>query len=280
MQHAGQGRRAHSSLGSRMMQCAPERSRGERMGPSQDYQGWLALASPARVYLNMDLKRARGIWRRRWFWAAAAMVIVMSVLVTFTQVACSVVGIRLWEEHAHTELVREGRFSVRQYEQAVFAVTEVRPGEGDPDEVMFARLGGYISGKNDAGKKISMTMPVIQEEAGKKIAMTMPVVQEQSPEGIVYSFVMPAEYTMDALPRPSDPSVRLEERPGGLMGVYRFSGIARADDSPKHSPTLLKWLESKGYRATGPARLAYYDPPWTIPFLRRNEVQVPIEQSP
>ena len=124
-----------------------------------------------------------------------------------------------------------------------------------------------------------MTAPVLQERKGQRIEMTVPVLQSPSSEGWVYSFVMPAKYEMKSLPQPTNPKVTLERWPARLVAVYRFSGIADKGDLDAHSPALTDWLRKQGYHSFGSPRLADYDPPWTIPFLRRNEVQIDVEPS-
>jgi len=44
--------------------------------------------------------------------------------------------------------------------------------------------------------------------------------------------------------------------------------------------SLQAWIQSKGWSALGPAQLARYDPPWTLPFWRRNEIWIEIKPLP
>lgn len=87
-------------------------------------------------------------------------------------------------------------------------------------------------------------------------------------------FVMPAAYTMATLPRPNDPSVSLREVPGKQVAVLRFSGFAGTQKVQREAAVLLQWMRAQGLKPTGPAQLARYDPPWTLPFMRRNEVMI------
>ena len=215
--------------------------------------------------------------RRRFGLAATGA---LAVFLASCHVACSVFGVRTAQEHPSTDLVTDGRFALRRYEPAIVASTTVRADASNPGNVMFSRLGGYIGGENAAGQDIEMTAPVVQERTGQRIEMTVPVVQSPSSEGWVYSFVMPAEYEMKWLPQPTNPKVALERWPARLVAVYRFSGIADEGDLDAHSPALTDWLRKQGYHPVGSPRLAYYDPPWTLPFLRRNEVQIEVEPSP
>ncbi len=220
------------------------------------------------------------MFRRRWIFAGA-LLIAAGVLLT-NNLACSVFGIRNWEEYPHEVVVKDGRFEIRAYEPCIVATTRM---PGDMSEVsgaMFKRLGGYIFGDNTAEDEIAMTMPVIREEAeprSEKIAMTMPVTRSPTDGGWSMSFVMPSKYSMDSLPRPDNESVDIEKRPGVLRAAYRYSGIQHASDLAEYEPRLTEWAREQGYRVKSDAMLAAYDPPWTIWFLRRNEVLVEVEPA-
>lgn len=90
------------------------------------------------------------------------------------------------------------------------------------------------------------------------------------------AFVLPEDYTLQSAPEPLDPEVKLRKLPPSTIAVVTFSGLHSAANLEKYSRQLQAWLEKQGYRAISEPRLASYDPPWTIPFLRRNEVQITI----
>lgn len=190
---------------------------------------------------------------------------------------CSVVGIRTVEEAAHKTLVRDGAFSVRQYSDAVIAETFVETGYGESGSTGFRRLAGYIFGKNKQKQKIAMTAPVVQERASEKIAMTAPVLQEKSARGWRMAFVLPSKLTIDTAPEPSDPNVTVRKAKGKKVAVVRYSGRLRETRIEANAAKLKGWIEANGYKAISDPVSAGYDPPWTLPFLRRNEVQVEIE---
>ena len=91
------------------------------------------------------------------------------------------------------------------------------------------------------------------------------------------SFVMPEGSTLEALPTPLDPAVKLRMVQGKRVGVIRYSGLHSENNLRNYAKTLTLWLEKKGVRILSGPRAASYDPPWTIPFLRRNEVHIDIE---
>jgi effector-binding domain-containing protein len=199
------------------------------------------------------------------------------VLTLFFLSGCSVFGIRTAEEARYTVLVQDGEIQIRQYERLIAAQTEV---EGDYDQTTskaFKRLAGYIFGNNKKKQEISMTSPVLQERENEKLSMTAPVLQEKSGEKWTMAFVMPSKYTLETLPEPADPEVNLIRIPGKKVAAMRYSGFLTERRISEKAQELTAWLEEKGLKALSSPRSAGYDPPWTIPFLRRNEVHIDIE---
>ena len=198
----------------------------------------------------------------------------------------SIFGLRSgYEEAAHEVLLDDGEFEVRQYEDALVARTVTTGDLSEAGSAAFRRLGGYIFGQNVTRDSVAMTTPVFQEEVqraagpeSESIAMTTPVFQEEAAEGTwVQTFVLPREYTMDTLPVPTDPNVELAAVTGIKVAVVRYSGLRSIRSIEAQTERLRAWMVENGLVATGPPRSAAYDPPWTIPFFRRNEVQIPIE---
>jgi len=200
--------------------------------------------------------------------AAAASALVLG--------ACSVVGVRSGtEEPRFTVVGRVGTVEIRQYGPRLAAATVVA---GDPIKARgegFSRLARYIFGGNAGGGKIAMTAPVAQA-TGERIAMTAPVAQDVTQEGSTIRFFMPADRTRDMLPVPLDPSVVLVEVPGATMAVLRYSGVARPDAVAAQRSALLSALAGSAWQVAGAVEDWFYDPPWTLPPLRRNEVAVPV----
>jgi hypothetical protein len=195
--------------------------------------------------------------------------------------ACSVVGLREGTEEPHFSVVaRVGAVEIRQYGPRIAAETAVADDEEGARSVGFRRLAGYIFGANQGGTKIAMTAPVAQQGAGTKIAMTAPVGQAQNADGAwVIRFYMPAEWTLALLPQPRDPLVHLVQVPGETMAVLRFSGDRGPKAVEERQAALLKALDGSGWHADGAAMAWFYDPPWTLPWLRRNEVAVQVERK-
>jgi len=193
------------------------------------------------------------------------------------------------EKPSYRVVERLEAFEVREYAPHLVAETVVGGSREEAGNLGFRVLAGYIFGKNRGEKKIAMTAPVTQAEPAKiamtapvtqapreKIAMTAPVSQKASANGWTVAFTMPAGYTLATLPKPADPSVRLVEHPARRMAVVKFSGLAGAERMDAKRAELLKDVAEAGLKPVGDPVFAFYDPPWTLPFLRRNEVMVEV----
>lgn len=180
------------------------------------------------------------------------------------------------EEPAFTAVLHEGAFEVHDYPALVVAEVTVSGDQKEAASKGFRLLAGYIFGGNKRRQSIAMTAPVDQAPTSEKIAMTAPVTQIQSAGEWVVRFTMPSAYSMDTLPEPNDPKVHLRVLPPTRFAVLQFSGFARKDDVAAKTAELEKLAGTHHLRAIGPASLAQYDPPWTLWFMRRNEVMLPV----
>jgi SOUL heme-binding protein len=190
--------------------------------------------------------------------------------------ACSVFGIRDGtEEPRHSLVERLGDVEIRRYTARLAAETTV-PGDATAARGEgFRRLAGYIFGGNQGRTRIEMTAPVAQ--SGERIAMTAPVAQTAVETGWVIRFFLPAGLT-DA-PQPNDDRVRIVPVPAETMAVLRFSGIATDPAIATQRAALLKALAGTQWRPAGEPVSWFYDPPWTLPPLRRNEVALPVTDA-
>ncbi len=180
-------------------------------------------------------------------------------------------------------------FELRRYPPYLVAETEV---EGPFDEAgnqAFRILADYIFGNNRAATKIAMTAPVSQRptESGERIAMTAPVVQRPAGalpgatggETFIVSFVMPARFTLETLPVPTNPRVRLRSEPAKLMAVRRYSGRWTEAAYRDNETRLLGALADADLTATAVPVYARYNSPFSLWFTRRNEVMVEVESK-
>lgn len=190
---------------------------------------------------------------------------------------CSVFGIRTVEILDYQVLEKEGSFDIRQYEEYWAARTEIEGDYRESTSKGFQLLFNYISGKNKQQEKIVMTSPVIQQEQGEKIAMTGPVLQQQKGESWIMEFVLPAKYNTEQPPEPLDLEVKLVKTLGHRAAAITYSGNLREETYNTKAKELMDMVRSKRLQPIGKPFSAGYDPPWTIPFLKRNEVLVIIE---
>ena len=182
------------------------------------------------------------------------------------------------EEPKYSLIEKSGPFELRSYSPKIIAETLVSGSMDEASGAGFRLIANYIFGNNSANtggsEKISMTAPVAMEPVSEQISMTVPVSMEQTGGQWRVYFVMPGRYTLDSLPKPNNPAVTLREIPGGNYAVVRFSGLAGEEKIAKRTAELIAWMNSKGITPAGKPELARYNPPWTLPFLRRNEVLV------
>lgn len=195
---------------------------------------------------------------------------------------CSFLGLSSqYEEASHSRVNQQGDFEIREYKAMVVAQTTVEAPSKEAGNKAFRTLFSYISGNNLSQGKIDMTTPVFSqadEAPGEKIAMTTPVFSEaEEPGRWRYQFVLPDKYSLESAPQPKDPAVELAAVPAGRCAVIRYAG--RWNDELRKDKTreLREWMKEQGLAETSSPRYAAYDPPWTLPAFRRNEVLIDIE---
>lgn len=203
------------------------------------------------------------------------MALILATLIFFTLSTAMA-----YEEPRYKVLEENDSFEIRQYEPYLIAVVQLRDDFKDVGNKAFRVLFDYISGYNTKQKKIPMTVPVKQQpvlEDGEKIQMTVPVLQTpESEEGGSYqfSFVMPAEYSMDTLPLPKDSRITIEQVPAKLMAARRYSGSWSENNYRKNETILLEALRERELKTEGMPIYARYNSPFSLWFMRRNEVLV------
>ena len=164
------------------------------------------------------------------------------------------------EEPSYQTLKRFEAVEIRHYQPVIQAVTrlpaDAREGRG------FRRLAGFIFGGNNTGQSIAMTAPVQETLADS---------------GLEMAFTMPSQYQMDDLPRPDDPTVELQAVDERTVAVIQFSGWATDSKVEKYRARLEQQLSSRSIPLAGPWLLNQYNPPWTLPFMRRNEIWIEVD---
>lgn len=199
------------------------------------------------------------------------------------------------EEPKYELVSEEGAYQVRRYPPVLIAETFV---DGDMDEASnkgFRLIADFIFGNNTAlnatlqgSEKIAMTVPVTVEPVSQKIEMTAPVTIEpvQASSGNMSAanrwrihFVMPSSYTQASLPRPNNNQVVIREVPGATYAVLTYSGFNFLSSVQTRTDELMSWVKSKKMETLKSPQLARYNPPWTLPMFRRNEIMVEVKPA-
>jgi hypothetical protein len=195
--------------------------------------------------------------------AAAAAAIVLGLL---SPMASAI------EEPKYTVVRAYDGFEVREYAPYLVAEVVVPGPAEEAGNQGFRILAAYIFGKNRGERKIAMTAPVTQAPAPAKIEMTAPVTQAAVGSGYVVQFTMPREYTLETLPEPIDPQVKLREVPGGRYAVIQYSGTWSERNYTEHLEALERGVAAAGLRTTGSPIYSRYNAPFVPWFMRRNEI--------
>jgi effector-binding domain-containing protein len=180
------------------------------------------------------------------------------------------------EEAKYEVVQKEDDFELRDYAAHILAETVVQGDMEDAGDEAFQLLFRYISGANLSREKVQMTAPVSQKRAGEKIEMTAPVGQQRAEEGWVISFMMPSSYSMETLPQPENPKVTLRQVPARRMAAVRYSGFWSEKGYLEHKQELEEWIGKMGFTVVGDPVWARYNSPFTLWFMRRNEVLIPV----
>jgi hypothetical protein len=203
---------------------------------------------------------------------------IAAILAALAAAGCSVAGVRTAAEPRYDVVATLGPdVEIRRYAPRVAVEARLTDAGGDPRSRAFGLLFDYIAGANDGGAKIAMTAPVATDEAaGVRMAMTAPVAEPPAEGGFAMRFFLPDGYAAGGAPRPSDPRLTLVALPEAEVAALRFSGLRSAAALEAAAQRLDAALAPSAWRPAGPPEAWFYDPPWTLPPLRRNEIAVPV----
>ena len=173
----------------------------------------------------------------------------------------------------YTVVARLDDVELRRYPESTVVETTA-----DSQPAAFRRLFRYIAGANTGETEIEMTAPVEMSAGGATIAMTAPVEVGGANENRM-RFYLPEEYSTETAPQPTDDAVELVEMPERTLAVRRFSWRPTEERIEREKTALLDRLDESNVPVAGEPFFMGYDAPWTLPFLRRNEVAVEVESS-
>jgi hypothetical protein len=182
------------------------------------------------------------------------------------------------EEPAYEVLLETKHYEVRRYQPYIVAEVDVDESFKRAGNSAFRVLAGYIFGDNVPQQKMAMTAPVESRE-GERMNMTAPVTSRagDGAGSFTYAFVMERKYTMDTLPRPNNPNIRLVQRPERIVAVHRYSGTWSEERYAEHEKILIDALTIDRVAIVGVPVFARYNAPFTPWFLRRNEIMVEVD---
>lgn len=201
-------------------------------------------------------------------------------LLTFAESLTSIVGIRSVYEQPHYVVVQDlgPNTEIRRYDPrvAIEATIEGKNRDRAASEA-FGLLFRYITGANKGNAKIAMTAPVQTESSSQRIEMTAPVQTATTPAGALnMRFFLPQSVAKAGAPAPTDPRLHLVDVPAETVAALRYSGVDSETARAEKSAELLAILAKSAWKPQGEVFTLNYDPPFTIPFLRRNEVVVDV----
>ena len=166
------------------------------------------------------------------------------------------------------------QIELRLYAPRVVAQVEVTGNERNSLNEGFRILAGYIFGRNKKHDKLAMTAPVLAEP--EKPPPEPVFTQSTLSDRMTMSFFMPAEYSLTQLPEPQDNRIKLKELPAQRFAAIRFSGSWNPGEFKRQATRLAICMQKNNLQIAGDPVNAYYNPPFTLPFLRRNEVLLPL----
>ncbi len=194
----------------------------------------------------------------------------IAVVVLISALAAGPIMSRV-EQPEYAISMSDGAIEIRSYGPMIAAEADVNGERKAAINEGFRLIAAYIFGANKPNTKIAMNAPV-QQQGSQKIAMTAPVTQQSDGNTWKVRFIMPSNWSLETLPAPSDPRVTLKPVPAKRMLAIRFSGLAGDGVISEKADELRKYASSRNLAIVGEALLAFYNPPWTLPFFRRNEV--------
>jgi glycosyltransferase involved in cell wall biosynthesis len=180
------------------------------------------------------------------------------------------------EQAKYTVIKKQANIEIRDYPPMIVAQVALSGDRKNAIREGFQVIANYIFGNNISAAKVKMTAPVTQQK-NEKIAMTAPVIQAADGKSWIIRFVMPTSFTMETLPKPKNDSVKIKEMSESRYAVIRFSGMAGRQSLQKNTAALDSFIKTNHLKSISQPIYAFFNPPWTLPFLRRNEIMIEVQ---
>lgn len=204
----------------------------------------------------------------------------LTIILPIYLAGCSVVGIQSDLEQPPYKVVASLSIDieVRQYADRLAVEATVTADDADgARNAAFRLLFDYISGANQGNAEIAMTVPVETTSAFQRIEMTTPVESQLGEAGaMTVRFFLPRRFTPESAPKPADDRLRLVLIPEQRLAVLTFSGSRDQQKVSERVEQLRATLKARDLNPGISARAFFYDPPWTLPWFRRNEVAIDV----
>ena len=194
---------------------------------------------------------------------------------------CAVVGISAGLEQPDYEVTARlgDDVEVRSYPARTYAESRTPANDPDARSNAFRLLFNYIAGANAGKTEIEMTIPVATAPSATKIDMTAPVSTAVSSSDYVMRFFLPAQFTEETAPVPDNPRVSIGTVPARTEAVLIYSGAQSDALAEEKQRALLSALAGSGWKPVGKPEAYFYNPPFSVPFLRRNEAVVTVSKK-
>lgn len=166
------------------------------------------------------------------------------------------------EQPKYDVIVNNSPIEIRQYSALIVSEVVVKNTRKLSINEGFKLIADYIFGNNQQQTKINMTAPVTQQK---------------SENGWIVRFIMPAEHSLGTLPKPENPAVKIKKIDQKKFVVIKFSGLSSEDNIKQHELKLTQYILDNDLRTQDSPIYAFYNPPWTLPFLRRNEILIELK---
>ena len=176
-------------------------------------------------------------------------------------------------------ILKKDKFEIREYVPKIIAQVEVFGDFDDASSKGFKILADFIFGNNTSNRensRIEMTAPVEMQPLPQKINMTKPVLTEGNNNNWIVSFIMPKEFTLETLPIPNNKNIKISSIPKEKYAVIVFSGLVRESSYLEKENLLARFIQENQLKTSGEIKIARYNPPWTLPFFRRNELMIKV----
>lgn len=197
------------------------------------------------------------MWARHW------KRIVIALALVSVATGCAIVGFTSTLEQPNYKVIQQlpGGVEIRQYEARTYASSRVEGTGMESRRQGFRLLFNYITGENTGEEEISMTVPVATEIEEKEHVM---------------QFFLPSEYNESNAPAPKNPNVSIGTIAPRIEAALEYTGSQSVQRAQQHAILMKQDLETSNWQMKGEIRSMFYNPPFSVPFLRRNEVIVEV----